>query len=84
MRPGGKQRVVDRRISQDESSSSIAVASDPAPNDPGEELELDDGLDEEHEDDASPEQVEAQMHAVDCQLAAELHAQLNNLRPRRW
>ena len=73
VRSGGKQRVP--LTSPDGSSSSAALISDP----PGDEIDIDDGLDDAQEHEAPAERTDA----LDAQLAAELFAQLNNLRPRR-
>ena len=56
-----------------------SLVPNPAIEVEGEELDLDDGLDEEHQADAPM----GQLDELDARLAAELHAQLNNLRPRR-
>ena len=45
-----------------------------------EEVDLDDGLDEPSEANAREDEA---IDALSAQLARELHAQLNNLRPRR-
>ena len=49
----------------------------------GEEVDIDDGLDAECPDDAPAADVDAISDCLDAKLAAELHAQINNLRPRR-
>ena len=67
-----------QRVHDDGSSSSSSLLPNPVAEADGEELDLDDGLDEEHQADVPSDQLDA----LDAQLAAELHAQLNNFRRR--
>lgn len=69
MQPHGKQRVA---VPSDRASSSNQSVNNEI------ELDIADGFNEEHRDDADVLQAQ-----LDEQLASELHVQLNGLRPRR-
>ena len=60
-------------------SSSAAAPVPDLPEGAEEEVEVDDGLDEP----GQGREEEADTDALSSRLAQELHAQLNNLRPRR-